>query len=798
MSSNYKLNQAGLVEFIHKLPTPAILVSKNFENSFEILSLNTAFEKSFKCLERELLGENPVDLFDACFENRLNEGFVDIECMAKLKDGEEVPTYVKISKIDTESEEGLKLILVQDASREYELERELERLHTQSESIFEHRPDFNYTINREGYMTSVNLVGEKLLKYSKSEMLRMHYTEFIHEADIYTTQQKFKKVLESKVVQFEIKLCTKYGEKIIVYITAIPILDGGEVVGVYGNARDITKDREIENQLQESEQRYRSLFENNVDAVVTFDLDGNFAFMNSATEKLMGYSSEELLGRPFLPHIVSEYKEFTLNEFSKALKGKAIQYETAMYNKKKEIVDLHITVIPIILDSQVVGIHCIGKDITMQKNIEKRLSDMAYRDYLTGLPNQYAFQGHVEALVKGDRSFAILMIDLDRFKSVNDSWGHEVGDQLLKAVSERLLKYIPHNADLFRYGGDEYIISFESKSKGEIHHFVTMIQNLFKNSFIVNGIEISISSSIGVSLCPEDGSDIDTLLKKSDNALYFSKRHGRNHFTLYQDVADEIDNQLLKTELLLKNALQKEELFLAYQPQIDISDYSVYGVEALLRWENEEIGLVPPSHFIPIAEDSGLIIEIGKWVIETACRQLADWKDLRVRDVKMSVNVSTYQFYHIDFIPHLQETIRTTGIDPSQLVLEITESIASNAGTVIDQLKKLKEMKVKVSIDDFGTGYSSLKYLKDFPIDHLKIDKSFVQEIGEDEKSEDIVSSIITLARNLGFQTIAEGAETEQHIQFLKNQKCDLVQGYYFSKPLYSKTFKCWLSNWNI
>ena len=345
MSSNYKFKQAGLVEFLYKLPVPAMLVLKNIKNTFEIINLNISFEKRFKRLECELLGENPVDLFDSCFENAVNESYVDksydcskeTKCMIKLKDREEIPTYVKISKIGVEGNEELKLILVQDASREHELERELKKFHSQSESIFEHRPDFNYTINREGYMTSVNLVGEELLKYSKSEMLRMHYTEFIHEEDLCITKQKFGKVLKREVVQFEIRLCSKYGEEIIVYITAIPILDGREVIGVYGNARDITKDRELENQLQESEQRYRSLFENNVDSVVTFDLYGNFAFVNRATEKLMGYSSGELLGKSFLPYIVTEYKEFTLNEFTKALEGNTIQYETAIYNNKKAV-----------------------------------------------------------------------------------------------------------------------------------------------------------------------------------------------------------------------------------------------------------------------------------------------------------------------------------------------------------------------------------------------------------------------------------------------------------------------------
>jgi len=600
-------------------------------------------------------------------------------------------------------------------------------------------------------------------------------------------QEKFLGILNKEVAQFEMRSINKLGEIGYLDITAIPVIIDGEVMEVFGIAKDIRHRKEMELQLKESEERYRSLFEDNIDAVLTFDLAGNFQYLNKATEELMGYKKEELIGTPFLPHILEDRQEYTLGEFMKVLKGKAIRYETAMYNRKREVVELHITVVPIILGGELQGIHCIGKDITKRKNMERILQEMVYEDFLTHLPNQRALQKHFEMLLTKKEKFALLLLDLDRFKMVNDSWGHEMGDLLLKAVSHRLAHYLTEEASLFRYGGDEYIFTKVFVEEVEVSAFASKVQSLFKDPFIIENQEVTISSSIGISLYPEDGEDLDTLFKKADNAMYFSKKHGRNHATFYGTHGMAKEDRLLKMEHLLQNALKREEFSLVYQPQVDLKTQKVTGIEALLRWHNEELGNVGPDHFIPIAEESGLIIEIGKWVAKEAFSQLRTWCDLGYRGLEMSINISIHQFYHEEFLTCLEKIVRESGVAPKQVVLEITESIASNADVVLGQLEKIKAMGFKVAIDDFGTGYSSLKYLKDFSIDYLKIDKSFVQEIDTNSKDQDIVSAIITLAHNLGLETIAEGTETRGQIEFLQEQGCDTAQGYFYSRPLSSE-----------
>ncbi len=666
------------------------------------------------------------------------------------------------------------------------------------EALFEISPDMNYLLDKDGYVVNISASSEKYLKYSREELLSFYFLDLVHEDDIDIAKEVYSKVMEKEASQFEIRLHNRDKEIIHFEVSSIPIFEGEEIIGAFGIARDITAKKEIERKLREDEQRYRSLFDDNVDAVITFDLEGRFTSVNKATEELMGCSADELIGKPFLPFIVPSLQEYTIKEFLKVLEGRSIQYETAMYNREKESVDLHITLIPIIIDDETIGIHCIGKDITVQKRAESALNDMAFNDYLTKLPNLYALNRYLDYLIESEEQFSIFMMDLDRFKTINDSWGHEMGDQLLKAVTQRLANHISVESKLFKYGGDEYVIVLKHKNMDEIYELAQVVKDLFKESFVFNEIEISISSSVGISIYPEDGTNMDTLFKKADNALYFSKIHGRNNVVMFRSIENEHDDKLTRMESYLRNAIKNNELSLVYQPQIDMSSREIDGVEALLRWDNPVLGSVSPYDFIPVAEESGLIIEIGNWVMDSACRQIQEWSKTDLGDLSVSVNISTHQFYHMDFITKIQEVLDDTKIDPRLLVLEITESIASNSDIVIDQLIQLKELGVKVSIDDFGTGYSSLKYLKDFPIDYLKIDKSFVQGIEKSKKDQDLVSTIITLAHNLGFETIAEGPETVKQVQFLIEHRCDYAQGYYYSRPITPENLEIWITNYSI
>ncbi len=289
------------------------------------------------------------------------------------------------------------------------------------EALFEISPDMNYLLDKEGYVVNISISSERYLKYSRDELINSHYSEYIHEDDLEIAKDVYSKVLRKEASQFEIRLHNRDNEIICFQVSSIPIIEDELIIGAFGIARDITAKKETERKLKEDEQRYRSLFEDNVDAVITYDLEGRFASVNRATEELMGYTADELIGEPFLPFIVPERQEYTMNQFLKVLEGRSIQYETAMYDRKERIVDLHITVIPIVIDDEIIGIHCIGKDITMQKRAELALSDMAFNDYLTKLPNLYALNRYIDYLIEAEEQFAIFMMDLDRFKTINDS-----------------------------------------------------------------------------------------------------------------------------------------------------------------------------------------------------------------------------------------------------------------------------------------------------------------------------------------------------------------------------------------
>ena len=674
-----------------------------------------------------------------------------------------------------------------------QLKAELAQLRGRLEALFEYSPDLNYFIDTTGRVFEISSAAGPVLRYTKEQLSELTYIDLVLEEDREAVEDRFVNVLAGQVERFEARLKDVDGVAIEFELLAIPVMERGEVAGAFGVARDISRRKEAERQLLASEQRYRALFDDNVDAVLTFDSEGSFVAMNHATEVMMGYDADELVGKPFLPFIVPEMREYTIEQFMRVKQGGPVQYETAMFSRAGEVVDLHITVIPIMIDGEMQGIHCIGKDITKRKRLEAALSDMAYHDYLTGLPNQRAMNRHLEELVKARLPFAVLMVDLDRFKAVNDSWGHETGDLLLKSITARMGTHLPENAQLFRYGGDELVAVLQSGSDEEVLGFAEFLQEKFEDSFVLKEREVVMTASIGIATYPEDGAEVEAVFKKADNAMYFAKQHGRNTFALYRAIAREGEDQLLQLEIELRGAVRNGEMSVAYQPQIDLKTGEVHGVEALLRWDHPRLGSISPEDFIPIAEEGGLIVELGTWVLETACAQVAEWSDQGLGRIRVSVNISIHQFYHDDLLAKLQRVLARHELEPSQLVLEITESIASNADVVVVQLVELKKLGLMVAIDDFGTGYSSLQSLKSYPIDYLKIDRSFLEGMETSQADRDLVATVITLAHNLGLQTIAEGAETESNVAFLREQRSDFAQGFYFSGPLTATEFEQWI-----
>ena len=430
------------------------------------------------------------------------------------------------------------------------------------------------------------------------------------------------------------------------------------------------------------------------------------------------------------------------------------------------------------------------RDITDRKVAEERVQFLAYYDALTGLPNRTLLQDRLtKALASARRrkdKVALLFLDLDGFKTVNDSLGHSVGDLLLQVVSERLKKIAREQDTVARVGGDEFLIVLTAvKEPADAAVTAERIMNAMTAAFVIEGRSISISCSIGISIFPEHGRDGEILIKNADAAMYCAKESGRNIFRFYTKDMNAQAVERLTLENGLRLALDKKELFLVYQPQMEIATGRIIGLEALLRWQHPELGLVPPDKFIRIAENSGLIMPIGEWVLRTACSQTRKWQDEGLPAVSVAVNVSAVQFRQEGFCELIRRVLHETGLAPQYLELELTEGLLlSNADTMFSVLEDLRAMGLKLAIDDFGTGYSSLSYLKQFPVGRLKIDRSFIRDIATNPDDAAITTAIISMAKSLSLKVIAEGVEDEAQMSFLRAHQCDEIQGYYFSKPL--------------
>ncbi len=438
------------------------------------------------------------------------------------------------------------------------------------------------------------------------------------------------------------------------------------------------------------------------------------------------------------------------------------------------------------------------------KRSEERILRMAYYDRLTNLPNRTLFRDRLKQwLAHAERykvNLAVLFLDLDNFKRINDTLDHYVGDLLLKAVSERFASYLRTSDtvarqgmnSLFntiaRLGGDEFIVLLtEIESMQDVAKVSKRILNILSQPFRLDGYEVFVTASIGIAVYPNDGEDMNTLLKNADTAMYQAKERGKNNFQFYKHTMNADAGEKLTFESNLRKALEKQEFLVYYQPRMDIQTGKIIGTEALVRWKHPERGLVNPSEFIPLAEETGIIIPMGEWILKTACEQSKSWQGLSSlhTNIVVSVNLSGQQFRQESLIKVVEKILNDSSLNPECLELEITESvIMKNAQTTVTMLHKLKNMGVKLSMDDFGTGYSSFSYLKQFPLDIIKIDRSFIKNITEDKNEAAIVKAIIVMAHTLQLKVIAEGVETEQQMEFLREQGCDEIQGYLLSIPL--------------
>ncbi|MDQ0871550.1 diguanylate cyclase (GGDEF)-like protein/PAS domain S-box-containing protein [Paenibacillus sp. V4I3] len=550
--------------------------------------------------------------------------------------------------------------------------------------------------------------------------------------------------------------------------------------------------------IEESKQRYQSLFDRNPDIVFTLDLLGKFTSINPMLEKLLGYSPESILDVNLFEYVVSTGKQEAIYHIEQALLGNPQQFTMGFLTKEGTSRDMFITCGPTVVNDQIVGVYGIAKDITEQKQAEQIIHRMAYFDEITGLPNRSNFQERMaETLEKAhNNSLAGLMfLDLDKFKQVNDTLGHHTGDLLLVDVSKRIIQAVPEGSIVSRLGGDEFTVIFSNLSHtDEVIPVADVILQALAEPFYLHNRELYITTSIGICIYPEHGTDVETLIKNADASMYRAKESGGNTYSVYSKNIQELNEAKHKIHSNLHKAILREEFYLHFQPKIDLTTDKINGVEALIRWDNQELGPMSPVQFIPIAEESGLILPIGEWVLRTACRQNKAWQDAGFPPIVMSVNLSSIQLQNDHLVRTIGQILQETELDPQWLEIEITESmLLQNTQHTMKVLEEIKELGISISIDDFGVGYSSLSYLKHFSFDYLKMDKSFIDNLNMSPKDELIISGIIKLAHSLNMKVIAEGVESDQQLSYLREQGCDGVQGYLISKPLSAGEFIEWV-----
>ena len=559
---------------------------------------------------------------------------------------------------------------------------------------------------------------------------------------------------------------------------------------------DISERKEAEEKLRESEERYRTLYSTMQEGVaqyrMIYDVDGNaidyeIININPAYESIIGLKRQQVIG-----HMASttypqkDGKAACLDIFDQVVSsGVSANFEFSFKDMTLNVSAAKIS------EGHFATIF---EDITQRKADEKHIEKLAYYDILTGLPNRVLMQDRLSQMTafakRNDRKIGVFFLDIDHFKRINDTFGHDTGDQMLIVVAERLRGVLRDCDTVSRIGGDEFVILVDNiTTRDNASVLACKILEAMTPSIVLKGKEVYSSTSIGIGIFPEDGADSDSLLKNADVAMYQAKESGRNTYRFY---SSEMNSKALQQLLLandLRKALDKNEFYLDYQPQIDLREGRMTGMEALLRWQHDSLGKIPPDQFIPLAEETGLILSIGRWVMEKACQQTRKIQLQCNIPLRVAVNLSTKQFQDPNLLSYIKEILDSTGLAAEDLELEITESILmENVEKAQQILRQLKTMGVTLAIDDFGTGYSSLSYLRTFPIDRLKIDKSFIQRITTHPDDAAITKAIIVMGHTMGIKIVAEGVEQKDEKTYLQDNSCDEVQGFYFSYPLKPET----------
>ncbi len=637
--------------------------------------------------------------------------------------------------------------------------------------------------------------AEQITGYTSAQWVAMPglWLQRVHPDDRLKALQAQQQLRKTGVLQYEYRFLHADGTWLWIYDQLVLTRDvSGNGATAVGAWLDVTERKQAQAQLLLTAQ----VFEASREGIVITDADNRLLSVNRAFTEITGYTQQEVAGRN--PSLLNSGRQAPA--FYAAMWGTLQSqghWQGEVWNRRKNG-DLYPEWLSISIIRNAEGkiTQHIGilSDLSSRKNDEEKIQFLSNYDPLTRLPNRALLHDRAQvALAAAQRvgaKLALMYIDLDRFKNINDSLGHAIGDRLLQELATRLSTQLHQDDTICRPGGDEFIVLLPNTDAQDAAHVAQRALEIIAAPFAIDGQRLSLTGSIGIALFPDDGVDLAQLSQCADTALFRAKQKGRSNFQFFEPQMHERAKEVLRIENDLRQALENEELLLHYQAQVDAISLKIIGVEALVRWQHPEWGLVSPARFIPIAEESGQIRDIGNWVLYAAVQQNADWQAAGLPIVPVAINLSVAQFRDASLCDTVVDAMRVSGLDPAMVELELTESMAMDDSTfTVDMVARLHALGIALSIDDFGTGYSSLSYLKRFQIDKLKIDQSFIRDLHSDPGDAAIVTAIIGLAKGLGFKTIAEGVETQEQLDFLREHQCDEIQGYFYSKPVPAAEF---------
>ncbi len=797
-----------------------------FENASDVIyvhdlagnyiSINEAAERIFGYTREEALSMNMSDIIAPEHAKLVKRNLAkkiagatrqtvyEVECLRK--DGKRITLEVNSSIIT----QGDVPVAVQGIARDITERKRAQEQSRKSEEryrdLFENANDLIYTHDLNGNFTSLNRAGERITGYTRDEAVKMNIAdvvapEYLEAARMMTA----RKIEEERPTTYELEIIAKDGHRVFLELSTRLIQSGGVPVGVQGIARDISERRLTQQNLHNTVSLFASTFESTADGIIVMSLDREIVTCNNKFVEMWDVPTGMIDGRSgerLVSHILSKlrYPEESLENIERLFADPMGTTTEVLELLDGRIYERYSQ--PQFMNGEPVGRVCCFRDITERKLAEEKMRHYALHDTLTELPNRVEFMNQLrQAVERGEGNeyakFAVLFLDLDRFKVINDSLGHAVGDKLLVAIAERLKACVRPGDVVARLGGDEFTILLNrSGDEREVTRVAERLQLKISEPFKIDNYEVFTTASIGIIVSSKSKRSPEDFLRDADAAMYRAKESGKARYEVFDREMHVRNMNLLQVETDLRHAVERHEFEVLYQPIVELSSGRVAEFEALIRWRHPKHGMVSPNEFVGVAEETGLIIQIGKWILNESCRQIACWQDKYSMPLSVSVNLSAKQLMHPTLTSQVKAALQRSGLESRQLKLEVTEStVMEHSEKSLKVLSELDELGVALSTDDFGTGYSSLSYLQKFPFERLKIDRSFIHSMDEDEKSGAIVKTILMLGENLSIDVVAEGIETHSQLEKLRALGCKAGQGYYFSRPIDVTTAEQYLIN---